>query len=197
MAFDERLSSESQERRSARTDRLSRITTGLGAGDAWAISGGLLATGIVFGDRRLATMGREAIEASIFAGLIANVLKPAFGRERPLSSNNGTVFKPGTSNFSFPSGHSTEAFAVASVVAIRSSGWVVPTLAYTCASLVAFDRVNDRAHFPSDVLAGAALGVTVGRFIAHRHDRLEETGIPRLTLSLEPIPHGLGLRARF
>jgi membrane-associated phospholipid phosphatase len=197
MAFDQRLASESQERRSASTDRLSRLTTGLGAGDAWAISGGLLATGLVFGDRRLTTMGREAIEASLFAGVIANVVKPAFGRERPLLSNNEAVFKPGTSNYSFPSGHATEAFAVASVVAIRSSGWVVPTLAYTCASLVAFDRVNDRAHFPSDVLAGAALGVAVGRFIAHRHDRLEETGTPRLTLSLEPIPHGLGLRARF
>jgi len=196
MIFDERLASESQERRSSFTNRVSRITTGLGSADAFVLSGSLLASGIIFHERRLSLMGREAIEASLFSGLITSILKPAFGRQRPVTSNNETVFEPGSRNYSFPSGHSTEAFSVASVVAARSEGWVVPTLAYTAASFVAFDRVNDRAHFPSDVVAGAAIGVVVGRFIVHRH---ENAGLVanRADISLTAIPHGVGFIARF
>jgi membrane-associated phospholipid phosphatase len=141
-------------------------------------------------------MGREAIEASVFAGLITTVLQPIFGRERPGTSDNETLFKPASNNHSFPSGHATLAFSVASVIAARSSGWFWPTLAYTTASVVAFDRVNNRAHFPSDVLAGAAIGISVGRFIVHRHER-SDYDKPKVSVSLTPIPHGLGLVARF
>jgi membrane-associated phospholipid phosphatase len=195
MIFDGGLSRESQERRSAFTDRISKATTGFGSGDAFLVAGGLVVSGFAFRDQRLNLMGREAIEASVFSGLLESALKPAFGRVRPGGSASGTTFEPGSSNYSFPSGHSTEAFAVASVIAARSSGWVVPVIAYAGAALVAFDRVNDHAHFPSDVVAGAAIGTAVGRFIVHRHENAAET--PRAEISLRAIPHGLGLVARF
>lgn len=195
MVFDTRIASESQEQRSSLTNSISKATTGLGSVDAFYLSGGLIASGFAFHDSHLTLMGREAIEASVFSGLISNALKPVFGRVRPALAGNQTTFEPGSGNYSFPSGHATEAFAVASVVAARSSGWLVPTLAYTAASLVAFDRVNDRAHFPSDVAAGAVIGAVVGRFIVHRHERTMETPGPEI--SLTTLPHGLGLVARF
>ncbi len=195
MVFDDRIAAESQERRSSLTNSISRATTGLGSAEAFYLSGGLIASGFAFHDSHLTLMGREAIEASVFSGLISNALKPVFGRVRPAAAGNQTTFEPGSGNYSFPSGHATEAFAVASVVAARSSGWLVPTLAYTAASLVALDRINDRAHFPSDVAAGAAIGAVVGRFIVHRHERTMETPGPQI--SLTTIPHGLGLVARF
>jgi membrane-associated phospholipid phosphatase len=195
MAFDSKLAFESQERRSGFTNRVSRLTTGLGSADAWFFSGGLVASGLAFHDPHLSVMGREAIEASVFAGLITSMLKPTLGRVRPRDGNNETAYEPLSSpNSSFPSGHATEAFAVASVVAARSNGWLVPTLAYTAATVVAFDRVNDRAHFPSDVAAGAVIGTVVGRFLVHRHERTET---PSVDISLAPIPHGLGLVAHF
>lgn len=196
MVFDSRLAHESQERRSGFTDDVANATNGFGSEGAWAVSGGLLLTGIVFHDQHFTTMGREAIEASIFAGLITTILQPVIGRERPGTSDNETLFKPLSNNHSFPSGHATLAFAVASVVAARSPGWFWPTLAYTTASLVAFDRVNYRAHFPSDVVAGAAIGISVARFIVHRHQR-SDYDKPKVDVSLTPIPHGLGLVARF
>jgi hypothetical protein len=195
MVFDGRLARESQERRSSLTNSISSATTGLGSTEAFYLSGGLIASGFAFHDSHLTLMGREAIEASVFSGLLSNALKPVFGRERPALAGNQTTFEPGSANYSFPSGHATEAFAVASVIAARSQGWVVPTLAYTAASLVAFDRVNDRAHFPSDVAAGAAIGVVVGRFIVHRHERSPDAPGPQV--SLTTLPHGLGLIARF
>ena len=195
MVFDNRLAHESQEQRSTLTNRISRATTGFGSGDALALCGGLVASGFAFHDQRLTLMGREAIEASVLTAIITGAIKPVVGRVRPAASENRTAFEPGSSNYSFPSGHSTEAFAVASVVAARSSGWVVPTLAYAAATLVAFDRVNDRAHFPSDVVAGAAIGVAVGRFLVHRHENALEN--PPMDVSLTALPGGLGLVARF
>jgi hypothetical protein len=63
---------------------------------------------------------------------------------------------------------------------------------------VAYSRVNDAKHFPSDVVAGGVIGTVVGRFIVHRHERAERGGpAPKIEVSLFAIPHGLGLAAQF
>jgi membrane-associated phospholipid phosphatase len=82
------------------------------------------------------------------------------------------------------------------VIAARSSGWIVPSLAYAAACLVAYDRLNDRAHFPSDVVAGAALGISVGRFVVHRH-LPREPSAHNVEVQLVPIRNGASLLARF
>jgi hypothetical protein len=195
MLFDESLAHEVQERRSAATDRLSRLTTRFGAADAFYVSGALVVSGILFKDSNVTWTGREAIEATVFTGIIVSLSKRAFGRERPMTSGGETVFRPGSSSDSFPSGHAAKAFTLASVVAARSRGWVIPTLAYTGASLVAYSRVNDRAHFPSDVVASAALGIAVGRFVVRRHQSKRE-GSP-VEIEMVPARGGAELRLRF
>ena len=198
MVFDEPLARSVQNRASAATNRMSGIVTPFGSWAAWATSGALVVSGIALREGRVTTMGREAIEACLIASLMTDVLKPVAGRERPFQSANETVFHPFSSHDSFPSGHATVAFAFASVVSARSSGWVIPAASYTLASLVAYSRVNDRRHFPSDVLAGGLIGTAVGRFIVHRHQRVEaEAPAPGVELSLFPIHDGLGIAARF
>ena len=66
---------------------------------------------------------------------------------------------------SFPSGHTTEAFAIATIFArrYRKHRWV-PFLAYGAASVIAFSRITLQAHFPADVFLGAALGYSVARY---------------------------------
>jgi hypothetical protein len=196
MLFDRRLTEESQERRSRATDRLSSATTRFGTADSYVFAGTLVVSGLLFKNPNISSMGREAIEASVFSGLMADVVKFSLGRERPVASNNHTDFDVGSSNQSFPSGHATQAFTIASVVAARSNGWLIPTLAYTAATLVAYDRVNDRQHFPSDVVAGAALGIAVGRFVVHRH-QAEEQRARALDLTIVPTAHGIQIGARF
>ena len=197
MVFDKRLAAESQERRSGFTNSLSKTTTPFGAYAAYGVSSVLIVGGLAFKDSPVTTMGREALEAALLSDLVSSVLKPVFGRERPYVSDNETSFKPFTKNYSFPSGHATVAFATASVIAARSSGWLVPTVAYTVATLVAFDRVNDRQHFPSDVIAGGIIGITIGRFIVHRHQKAEAAQAPKAEFTLFPIRNGLGFAARF
>ena len=71
---------------------------------------------------------------------------------------------PFTSSYtSFPSGHTTTAFAVATVLAMgyHDKIWVGIS-SYTMASLVAVSRIHDGKHWGSDVVAGAALGFFIG-----------------------------------
>jgi membrane-associated PAP2 superfamily phosphatase len=80
----------------------------------------------------------------------------------------GTFFNGGKSALkgsSFPSGHATAAFSVATVVAYRyrNHRWV-PIAAYALATAIAASRVTTMAHFPSDVFLGAAIGYSVARF---------------------------------
>jgi membrane-associated phospholipid phosphatase len=58
------------------------------------------------------------------------------------------------------------------------------------------DRVNSRAHFASDVFAGAVLGTVTGRWLVHRHLNRED-GKSRVTLDLVPTSHGLGAKILF
>jgi len=197
MLADESIDRQMQQNRSRFTDRVSDATTGFGGGDGPKVGVGFLVAGYALGDWNVRETGREVLEAGLLSHLLDKwVLKRAFGRERPFESDGETRFHPGSSHDSFPSGHATEAFSVASVIAMRSKGWVLPTVAYAAATLVAFDRVNDRVHFASDVVAGAVLGTAIGRFIVARHRRAREPK-PAADLDVVPIPGGLAARLTF
>jgi membrane-associated phospholipid phosphatase len=184
-----------QRNRSSRTDAASSAVTPFGSYAAVGVSFAALGGGWLFRDTQLRDTGRDAIEAELLAaGIVTPLLKIAAGRLRPSQGSDADEFRSLSGNQSFPSGHSTEAFAVASVFAARSDGWVVPTLSYTLASMVALARVNDRAHFASDVFAGAVIGTAIGRTVVHRHVANPE----RSSWDLVPIEsrRGAGLAIR-
>jgi membrane-associated phospholipid phosphatase len=79
------------------------------------------------------------------------VLKYSVRQERPDSTQRN----------SFPSGHTTTAFAFAAVVG-EEHGWRWGVPAYALATLVGWSRMNDNKHYLHDVLAGATIGTSVG-----------------------------------
>jgi membrane-associated phospholipid phosphatase len=194
---DESIDGFARRQRSHFTDRVSGATTWIGGGGGFDVPFVLLAGGLAFSDANTRDMGRDALEACLFSEYLTKGLKNAIGRERPFETKGETTFKLLSSHDSFPSAHTTQAFALASVVAMRSDGWLVPTLAYTAATVVAFDRVNDRVHFASDVFAGALVGTVTGRFLVARHRRQKEPKRPRVELEIIPIRSGLAARIRF
>ena len=200
MLADKKVYEWVEDHRTSTSDRVANAIAPFGAEYAVGVSAALLVGGLVFKDPVIRDAGRDAIEASVISAVLVNVvLKPSFGRERPYDSGGETVFHPFSSNASFPSGHTTEAFAVASVVAMRSDGWFIPTIAYTTASLVAVARVEQSAHFASDVFAGAVLGTVVGRFVVARNWPAKELAGPSLPpavrVTLLAISGGLALHA--
>lgn len=98
--------------------------------------------------------------------------------------------RPNGHGYSFPSGHTSSAFTVAPILASRF-GWKVGVPAYGLAAITALGRIEDNKHFPSDVIAGAALGVIVGESIAHHGTKVRMPG--HLTMGRK----GLGLRFKF
>jgi undecaprenyl-diphosphatase len=113
-----------------------------------------------------------ALYGFIFAGvglpsLIATLAKRAIGRGRPDNFDQyGTLsFGPNWLDWtfqSFPSGHATTAFALAAVIGFVSPRWYYPGLAF--AAVIAVSRVALGAHYTSDVIAGAILGL-VGAYL--------------------------------
>jgi undecaprenyl-diphosphatase len=115
--------------------------------------------------------------ATAGAGLLTDVLKYAIGRPRPkfLFLNGSFAPQPFTHGFdwhSFPSGHTTTSFAVATSLCLLFPKGRFFFMAY--AALVGLSRIMVTAHYPSDVLAGAVVGLffTLG---VSRFFKLSET----------------------
>ena len=198
MFADRSIDRAAQKNRSHVTNSISSASTPLGAQYGFQLSGSLWIAGTLLNHENMRETGRDAVEAGILAYVLnTGVLKRLFGRERPSESDGRTVFVPGSKHDSFPSGHTTEAFAVASVIAARSKSWPIPVIAYGLATVVAFDRINTRDHFASDVVAGAFLGTAVGHFLVHRHGEQEKGVLSKATLEIVPIRHGLAAQIGF
>jgi membrane-associated phospholipid phosphatase len=170
-AADRTLYRNVQDHRSSFTDDFAKAVTPFGGRRAENISVLLILAGAGMHDDNLRDAGRDSLESEIIAGgIVTPLLKRAFGRARPIQEEGASSFTPFSSGHqSFPSGHATNAFAFATAIAGHYDGWVVPTIVYSLASGVAFSRVNDRAHFPSDVLAGALIGRAIAKSVVHRH----------------------------
>lgn len=170
-AIDPHLYDAVQRNRSSATDDFARAITPFGARRAEYISALLIIGGAASHDDAMRDAGRDSLEAEIIAGgIVTPLLKRGFGRARPIQDQGARSFHPfSAADQSFPSGHATNAFALATGIAAHYDNWVVPTIAYSVATGVAMSRVHDRAHFVSDVLAGALIGRAVAKGIVAQH----------------------------
>ena len=137
----------------------------LGSTASFAVIGAFYLDGWIADNPQAENTAVDAVSASIVAGgIITPALKELAGRSRPSAHKGRYHFRPFSNGASFPSGHATQAFAVASVVAEHyNDNLLVQCIAYTAAGLVGVARIDHNAHFASDVLAGALIGTTVGR----------------------------------
>lgn len=169
-------------------DDLTRVVEPFGAEYSWAVLGAYGVVGLVFHDADLRDTAIDGIIASVFAsGVITPSLKFSFGRSRPNQTDDPLLFHPFQSGYTaLPSGHATQAFAVASVISAHSDKFWVSASAYTLASLVAFARVYHNAHWTSDVVAGALIGTAVGRGVVALNKRIR-SGEGHVRIVLAPI----------
>lgn len=111
-------------------------------------------TGRITGDTYFANTGLYMIEALVSTYALTLAGKYVIQRARPTGDNTR----------SFPSGHTSGMFALASVLDQRY-GWKIGVPAYLLAGYTGVSRVRQLRHYPTDVLAGAALGIIIGRSV--------------------------------
>jgi membrane-associated phospholipid phosphatase len=130
---------------------------------ALASAAGLYAYGRWGGHAILARRAGRGGISMLVAGGVTFGLKAAFGRFRPRESPDDPFhFEPFSGHASFPSGHTTLAFAAAVALDRETGSRWVPWVGYPAAAMVAWSRVHDLEHWTSDVVAGAAIGGLVG-----------------------------------
>jgi membrane-associated phospholipid phosphatase len=187
----------------------------LGNPGAVIVTSALYAGGRLLNQRGLADAGLHATEAVVLSSMITTAVKGVVGRARPNTPNSDpSEIGPDPDQFrvgrgfssegysSFPSGHTTVAFAAASAFTRELSethkraAWIVGPILYSGATAIGLSRMYDNKHWASDVVAGAAVGTLVGRTLvahqhAHRGNRMDRLLLPN---AVEPSATGLTLR---
>jgi membrane-associated phospholipid phosphatase len=131
---------------------------------------------------KLRAVAVDSLESALFAaGIITPLLQQIVGREKPRDFDDSSTFGSGRS---FPSGETTMAFSIASVVAAHSEKKWVDGLAWGLASVIGVERLVLDGHWASDVVAAAFIGTAVGQWVVH-HNRPEIE--PSIAFDISPM----------
>lgn len=187
---------------------IGRVTTGseyLADPGSIIIGSGMYLVGRFTHHHTLADVGLHTTEAIVLGSGVTMLLKDVLGRSRPFVSNatNPRDFKllAGFGNSdrqSFPSGHTTAAFAAASSLTSEVHRvyphltWIAGPILYTGAATVGLARVHHNKHWASDVALGAAIGTFSGLKVVRYSHNHPDNRIDRMLLkvSVEPSSNG-------
>jgi membrane-associated phospholipid phosphatase len=169
------------------------------------IGGGLYAVGRLAHKPNMADLGWHGTEAVLISSGITGLLKGVLGRARPFVTSDTLArdFKlfGGFSNSdrqSFPSGHTTTAFAAAAAVTseVRRNWpkytWYAAPVLYGGASLVGLSRMYHNKHWASDVVLGAAVGTFSGLKVVRYSHAHPDNPIDKAILHATIAPDGRG-----
>lgn len=126
----------------------------------------VVAVPVVMGTVALIQKDDNLLKNTIYVGAslavntaLTYAVKYSVNRERPYDKYPGRLNVPyPESSASFPSGHTSIAFATATSLTLKYPKWYVIAPSYFWACSVGYSRMNLGVHYPTDVLAGAVLG---------------------------------------
>lgn len=114
--------------------------------------------GLINKNEELKFKSYEQASALAISSLLSLGLKYGIKRERPYEKYPGITRKVNEHTFSFPSGHTTTAFAAATTLTLQYPKWKVAIPAYVWATAVSYSRLRLGVHYPTDVFAGIIIG---------------------------------------
>lgn len=171
-ALDDEIQEFIQDERNGTTDDIANIFEPFGNGGL--TFGGLVGFylyGHFFENSKAERTALLAVESFAVTGIFTFALKFSTGRVRPQSAQDSKEWNgPNLDDVSFPSGHTSSAFSIATVLATeyKNVPWV-PPVAYGLATLTGLSRLNDNKHWASDVFLGGALGYFIAKTVLKLH----------------------------
>jgi membrane-associated phospholipid phosphatase len=157
-----------QRHRTDGKDDAARIFKDMGEPDIYApVPLGLIAVGVVSGNHRITRAGGRITAGLITAGALTNILKP-IGRIRPKFTDDAYEFTPLKGSYSWPSGHSAMAFALATGISDEVHFLPLSIGLYGAAVTTGWSRMNDNRHWMTDVLGGMLIGITSSKVMSGR-----------------------------
>ncbi len=125
--------------------------------------GGILLHGYIKKDKQLIRSGYKSAITIVLAMSISTGTKYLVKRERPyITYPNAITQRDHSGTWSFPSGHTTAAFATATALSLTYKKWYVAVPAYSYAGFIGYSRMRLGMHYPSDVLGGIIAGIGSG-----------------------------------
>ncbi len=166
---------------------------------AVSLSAGIYAAGLIFNERSVSLTGRLLAESLLYSGTLNILLKFLFSRSRPYNNRGNTDF--GNYNFnndfySLPSGHTTVAFTVSTVLSERIDNTYITIGLYGLAALTAYQRMYSDNHWFSDTVLGAAIGTVIGRAVVKLNNS-DSYECREPCLTIYPISGGYALGLNF
>lgn len=125
---------------------------------AVAIPSGFITYALLRKDSASKTNAIIVCSSLVISGIITTSLKYTINRERPYDTYPFIQQVTPGGGPSFPSGHTSTAFALATSVSLACPKWYVIAPSYLWAGAVGYSRMDLGVHYPSDVLAGAVIG---------------------------------------
>jgi membrane-associated phospholipid phosphatase len=129
--------------------------------DVYIVAGipaGMATAGLVKHNDKLLRNAVVTAGASILNFGITSAIKYSVNRDRPFVTYPDITKKSDAGSPSFPSGHTSDAFATATSVSLAYPKWYIIVPSYAWAGTVAYSRMDLGVHYPSDVLVGALVG---------------------------------------
>lgn len=123
-----------------------------------AVPAGMFITGLIEKDKTLKENALFITESIVISSVTTWSLKKIVGRERPAIYDPTFTAVLDLHNHSFPSGHTSEAFSMATSLSMKYRKWYVVVPAFAYAGLAGYSRLYLGVHYPTDVLAGALVG---------------------------------------
>jgi membrane-associated phospholipid phosphatase len=161
--LDQTVQTYTQDHRTETKDDIARVFKHMGQPEVYATVGlGTILAGLIASDDDITRAGGRITGSLVTAAASNSIIKYVVGRTRPNHSSqpDPDEFAPFSGNVSFPSGHTAMAFALATSVSHEVHFLPAQIGLYSAATLTGWSRINDNKHWLSDVLGGAAVGVT-------------------------------------